>query len=95
MVSSFFSSPDKQSTAIRAISPGDFQVTGAWPIALLPPKAAGVYQGTSREAFMEDLRAISLAKYYQVLLGNDISRKSSGSVESPGGLEGGHAFLIE
>jgi len=53
---------------------------------LLPPKAAGVSQGTSRRAFMGDRRVIFFAEYYQVLLGNDISKKSSGSIDSPGRL---------
>jgi len=86
MVSSIFSSPDRQSMAIWVISPGDFQVIGAWPKELLPPMAAGVSQRTSRRAFMEDRRVISFAEYYLVLLGNDISRKPSGSIDSPGRL---------
>jgi hypothetical protein len=72
--------------AIWGIIPGDFQVIGAWPMKLLPPKDAGVSQRTSRRAFMEDRRVIFLAEYYQVLLGNDIFRKSSGSSDSPGRL---------
>ncbi|PIU53744.1 MAG: hypothetical protein COS90_04495 [Deltaproteobacteria bacterium CG07_land_8_20_14_0_80_60_11] len=86
MVSITFALPARQSMAIRGISPGDFQVIGAWPMELLPPKAAPVSQRTFRRAFMGDHRVIFFAESYQVLLGNDISTKSSGSMDSPGRL---------
>jgi hypothetical protein len=81
--------------AIWGISPGDVQVIGEWPIELLPPKAAGVSQRTSRRAFMGDRRVIFFAEYYRFCLEMIFPRNIPVPLIALGGFERGHEFLIE
>jgi hypothetical protein len=67
-------------------------VIGAW---LNPaPNAGGIPTRICVNLFLQDLPDNFLAKYYQVLLGNDISRKSFPANNPPGSL-GGQAYLID
>jgi len=95
MVSITSASPDRQSMAIWGISPGDFQVIGAWPMELLPPKAAGVSPRNSRRAFMEDRGVFLLQNTIRFCLEIIFPGNLPVPAIALGDFERGHEFLIE